>query len=130
MDRPASNDVPGNPYASPTPQSTPTLIGTGGGGDDVVATIIPYRNPPALIAYYLGIFSLIACIPFVGLIGLGMSIAAFVCGINGLRRAAQNPEARGRVHAWIGIICGGIFTVFGLLINVVAIIGLYAGMSQ
>jgi hypothetical protein len=119
-----------NPYASPTPQSTPTLIGASGGADDVVATIIPYRNAPALIAYYLGIFSLIACIPFVGFIGLGMSIAAFICGINGLRRAAQHPEAHGRVHAWIGIICGGIFTVFGLFINGVAIIGLVASMTQ
>ena len=29
---------------------------------DVVSTMIPYHNVPALVAYYLGIFSLIPCL--------------------------------------------------------------------
>src|ERR1700733_11755328 len=29
--------------------------------DYAIATIIPYRNVPALVAYYLGVFSLIPC---------------------------------------------------------------------
>src|SRR5687768_5923550 len=36
--------------------------------DDAAATIIPYRNMPALVGYYLGVFSLTACIPVVGVI--------------------------------------------------------------
>lgn len=70
--------------------------------------IVPYRNPRALIAYYLGVFSIIP----------GLGIAAFVLGILGLKHAKANPEAKGVVHAWIGIIVGGLFG-FGYLVLVV-----------
>ena len=30
--------------------------------DDAAATVIPYKNAPALVAYYMGIFSLIPCV--------------------------------------------------------------------
>src|SRR5580704_12064511 len=63
--------------------------------DSAIATIIPYRNAPALVAYYLGVFSLIPCIGFV------LGIAAFIFGIFGLRLARLHPEAKGKVHAWI-----------------------------
>lgn len=76
--------------------------------DDIASSIIPYRNVPALIAYYLGIFSIIPCL------GIVLGIAAFVLGIVGLRRAAATPSAKGKVHAWIGIIVGGLFG-FGYL---------------
>jgi hypothetical protein len=56
-----------------------------------------------------------------------MAIAAFVCGFYGLRRARAHPEAKGHVHAWIGIIGGAICTIFGLLINVGVIIAVVAG---
>ncbi len=75
--------------------------------DDVVATIIPYKNAAALTAYYLGIFS---CFPFVGLL---LAIAALVLGVMGLRNVGRDPQIKGRVHAWVGLIGGTI----GLLIN-------------
>jgi len=36
---------------------------------------------------------------------------ALVLGIMGLRKRAKNPEVKGSVHAWIGIVLGGLFTL-------------------
>jgi hypothetical protein len=105
-----------NPFASPAGIAPPPA-------DEAVSVVIPYRNPPALTAYYLGLFSLSACIPLLGIVGVAMAIAAVVLGRRGLRLAASNPQAHGRVHAWIGIIGGSVFAVFGILMQVVGIIG-------
>lgn len=96
----------------------PQLIATHSpsSSSESVSIIIPYKNPPALIAYYLGIFSII---PFIGIL---LGIAAFVLGIIGLKRAKQFPEARGRVHAWIGIVAGGFFAIVYIALIVLAII--------
>ncbi len=89
--------------------------------DDTVATIIPYRNPQALIAYYLGIFSLFPMLGFL------LGAAAFILGIRGLMFVKRHPEAKGKVHAWIGIICGGLFGVIWLLVIGLMIIGFVSG---
>ena len=83
--------------------------------------MIPYKNPKALVAYYLGILS---GLPF---IGFPLGIAAFILGIMGLKARKRNPVIKGSAHAWIGIGCGGLFTLFWGLIIVVAIIGLVTG---
>lgn len=54
--------------------------------DDAVTTIIPYKNVPALISYYLGILALLP------LIGLLPGIAALILGILGLKKRAANPS--------------------------------------
>jgi len=77
--------------------------------------LIPYRNGPALAAYYLGVFSLIP------LVGTFLGVAALVLGIVGLRKAARQPEVRGKVHAWVGIILGGLFG-FGWPVAMVLIV--------
>ena len=111
-----------NPYQPPnTPSSPPPSS-----GDEPVSYVIPYQNVPALIAYYLGVFSISACIPFLGIIGVGMGIAALVLGIRGLKHAAANPQAHGRVHAWIGIIGGTIFALGGIVINIGVITAMLA----
>jgi hypothetical protein len=83
----------------PPPIAPPTTASSGGGGWNA---IIPYKNARALTAYYLAIFSLIP------LIGLPLGLAAFVLGILGLKFRRQHPTAGGTVHAWIGIILGGL----------------------
>jgi hypothetical protein len=98
--------------------------------DDGAATLIPYRNMPALVGYYLGVFSLSACIPLLGVVGIGMGIAAVVLGIKGLRNVSANPAAKGTVHAWIAIVCGAIFALVGLAINGVTIAALIAEASR
>ncbi|HSI11733.1 MAG TPA: GYF domain-containing protein [Chthoniobacter sp.] len=67
---------------------------------DATGGVIPYKNLPALIGYYLGIFGLI---PFIGLL---LAIPAFILGIVGLRKRKKNPIIKGSVHAWIGIVLG------------------------
>src|ERR1039457_5107365 len=66
-----------------------------------IKTLIPYGNPHAPIAYYLGLF---AFIPFLGIL---LGIPAFILGIKGLSYSRLHPEARGRTHAWVGVILGG-----------------------
>ena len=68
--------------------------------DGTMGGLIPYKNPKSLWAYYLGLFSLIPCL------GIFLGIAALVLGIGGLRYANLHPEARGKVHAWVGVIMG------------------------
>jgi uncharacterized membrane protein YvbJ len=81
-------------------------------GDNVLATIIPYKNTSALIAYYLGVFSIIPCI------GIILGIAAFILGLKGLSFAKKHPEVKGKVHAWIGIIVGGFFGILYLILTI------------
>ena len=93
---------------------------------DATGGVIPYKNPPALIAYYCGIFSLIACIPFF----FPLPIAALILGIKGLRKAKAEPHVKGQVHAWIGIVCGAIFGLIGIVSTVGAIAAIIAAMTQ
>lgn len=69
---------------------------------DATGGIIPYKNPYALIAYYCGLFALFP------VLGLFLGIAGFVLGIMGLKHRARHPETKGSVHAWIGIVMGGL----------------------
>ena len=95
------------PLIPPTPQAK---------GNSGINVIIPYRNPCALIAYYLGVFSVI---PFIGIV---LGITAFVLGIFGLRIRRRNPAAGGVVHAWIGIVAGGLFGFGWLALTIFLII--------
>ncbi|MCW5777663.1 MAG: hypothetical protein KIS87_14600 [Phycisphaeraceae bacterium] len=73
--------------------------------DGAISTIIPFRNGPALAAYYTAVLSLI---PGVGLLA---GPAALALGIAGLRLRTREPHRKGAVHAWIGIIVGVLVTV-------------------
>lgn len=81
--------------------------------DSTMGWLIPYKNAQALWAYYLGIFSLIPCV------GIPLGIAALILGIRGLKFGDLHPEARGKGHAWTGIILGGLCAVvYTLLIAI------------
>ena len=90
--------------AAPAPAALPPAA------SDPMSGLVPYKNKPALTAYYLAVFSIIPCL------GVFLGIAAFVLGLKGLQYVKQHPEARGTVHAWIGVIVGGFFG-FGYLIG-------------
>jgi len=68
--------------------------------EDPLGTIIPYRNIPALVGYYLAVFSLIPCL------GLPLGLAAVPFGIAGKRKLRTDPCAKGRVHASIAVWLG------------------------
>ena len=94
--------------APPPPQAPPPVPQTG----DATGGLIPYKNPQALIAYYIGIFSLIPAI------GFFLAIAAIILGILGLKKRKLNPIIKGAAHAWIGIILGAISIAYHLLIAI------------
>ena len=96
---------PRMPPPSGAQRAVPSSDGTLGG-------LIPYKNVYALVSYYLGVFSLIPCI------GILLGIAAVIVGILGLRFATKHPEAKGVVHAWIGIIVGVLVVVLHLIVIV------------
>ena len=110
-----------NPYQSPHAEIVQAVAV---GGDEGVATVIPYRNASALIAYYLGLFS---CFP---VIGFPLAIVALVLGIRGLRAVRANPSVHGTAHAWIGIICGSIGFLINFLIISVIVLALIGAATQ
>ncbi len=79
-------------------------------GGDNTGGLIPYKNPQALTAYYLGIFSIIP------VLGFFLACASVPLGIAGLKKRKANPIIRGAVHAWIGIIGGSFSILIHLLI--------------
>ena len=81
--------------------------------------LIPYKNPAALVGYYLSILS---CIPLLGLI---LGPTAIVLGIIGLRRVAKHPQRKGTVHAWIAILFGLLGTGIGVSVIVLYAIGFF-----
>lgn len=82
---------------------------------------IPYKNPRALWAYYLGLFSLIPGF------GVFLGIAALILGIGGLRHVKLHPEARGKVHAWVGVIMGALFSPLWIFLHTLRIIEVLHG---
>ncbi len=100
-----------------TADQIPGLLGSGRVADprnegDSTGGLIPYKNPHALTAYYLGLFSLAPCI------GLPLGIGGLVLGIMGLKKRRENPVIKGSVHAWIGIIMGGTMAVIWLIVSI------------
>lgn len=117
-------DPSANPYAATNVagrNAAPTAYVDGVEG--VVDKLIPSRNGAALAAYYLGLFSLFPCL------GFFLGVAAVVLGIQGLRNERRDSAVRGGAHAWIGIICGGLFGLFNLLLLVFAAVGYFLAGS-
>jgi hypothetical protein len=103
---------------APLPQHAP---------DNTLGGLIPTKNAKSLWAYYLGFLSLFACIPLVGiLIGLPAAVAALVMGIKARRYAIENPEAKGGIHAWVGILMGLASLIVGILLQTMMIFAIVA----
>lgn len=109
-----------NPYESPNEFSEPPMPASPTGGDST-GGVIPYKNPHALAAYYLAIFGLFPCI------GIVLSVPALILGIIGLQKRKLNPQIKGSVHAWIGIIVGGLCTLGHLLGIGLIVVGAISG---
>ena len=93
-------DLPVRP--PPFPPVAPSAPPGRGSGNEWLARQVPYRNAPALTAYYLGVFGLI---PF---LGIPLALIAIPVGIAGVKRAREHPESHGSQHAWTGIVAGAI----------------------
>lgn len=79
---------------------------------DATGGLIPYKNPAALAAYYCGVFSLVP------ILGIVVGVPGVILGIAGLRKKRATPVVKGSVHAWIGIVLGGLTTLLwgGLIV--------------
>ena len=87
--------------------------------DSTMGGLVPYKNAQALWAYYLGIFALIPCV------GIPIGIAALILGLRALKYADLHEEAKGKVHAWIGIVLGGLCALgYTLLIAIPIVMGM------
>lgn len=97
-------------------RTTPPPLTPVAAPDSGLNKVIPYKNVAALMAYYFGVFSVLP------MVGLFLGIAAFILGIIGLKYRRANPQAGGTVHAWIGIVMGGLFGLLWLALIVLAIV--------
>ncbi|MEX0678659.1 MAG: hypothetical protein WD063_16385 [Pirellulales bacterium] len=108
-----------NPYLAPQTDATRPWTGAVAPStpESIVETFVPTRNGPALASYYLGLFALLPCL------GFPLGVAAVYFGVQGLRRVRENPAVRGGAHAWVGVICGGLFGLFNFALVILLIIG-------
>jgi hypothetical protein len=109
-----------HPVLQATLQSPPTVspgVPAASQTEAPMSGMIPYKNPPALIGYYMAVASLI---PF---LGAAFGLAAVILGIIGLRKRMRNPAVRGMAHALIAIIGGGFFLIVWGGIFILAMIG-------
>lgn len=113
---PAATSLPPPPPPAPPSAAPPPLSKVAPEGD-ATGGIIPYKNPQALIAYYLGLFSIIP------VLGFFLAIPALFLGFSGLKKYRENPVIKGTVHAWIGIvfsvisICYHLFIALAILLS-------------
>ncbi|MCP4479909.1 MAG: hypothetical protein GY818_17645 [Planctomycetaceae bacterium] len=108
--------TPENPYrATSRPQNVVRPSGSGEG--DATGGLIPYKNPKALIAYYLGIGSLLI---------FPLGFVSIVLGFMGLADRKRNPVIKGSAHAWIGIVLGGL----SILCGIGLILTIFAGIAS
>lgn len=74
-----------------------------------IKMILPInRTGLAIVAGYMGLFSLL---PFVGIVSIIIGVIAII-------QLKKHPEKLGRGRAWFGIIMGVITTLFWLLIPI------------
>ena len=108
-----AEDVPVGAVKCPSCGASLVRSAHKGHGGDSTGGLIPYKNVPALVGYYVSILGMLPCFP--------LGIAAFVLGIMGLQKAKRNPEVRGQVHAWIAIVLGGSFGALWTVVTLFAI---------
>jgi hypothetical protein len=89
---------------------------TGSAQGDATFGIIPYKNMPALVGYYMSIAGLLLmCVPVLGIL---FGIAVLTMGIKGLKKVKAQPEVKGTIHAWIAVVGGSIETIVGILTTI------------
>lgn len=105
-----------NPYAVPNTSSQQQYHYQDQQGD-ATGGLIPYKNPPALIGYYLGYLGLLP------ILGFPFAIAAIVLGIIGLKKKKRNPIVKGTGHAIFAIVAGLLGLMCSAGLGIPALIG-------
>lgn len=90
-------------WSKPPQVSPPPVVGPRG------SKLLPADNPNALIAYYLGVASLIPCVAFI------TGPVAIWLGIAGLKEYKRQPWKHGKAHAIVAIVLATISIVANLI---------------
>lgn len=75
------------------------------GPPTVADQLIPVKNPFAMTAYYLSVFSLIPCA------GLLLGPAALVLAAKARKACQENPNLPGKAHIMVANVLGGLTTL-------------------
>lgn len=113
-----------NPYAAPETINAGPSVEMNSVGEQVLETVVPIKNRPALLSYYTGLFSLFP------VFGLPLAVIAVTSGRKGLRNAKENPEVHGKAHAWIGLVCGWLFGLFNVLLIGLIVVAIVAAFTS
>jgi len=70
--------------------------------NDAFQTLIPTKNPPALISYYVGVASLVCVFSPI------LSPISIIYGVKAMRLIKEQPGLPGKGHAITGFILSGI----------------------
>jgi hypothetical protein len=120
---------PAQPAAPPVapPQNIPQYTAGPPGAQQspgFLDVMVPDKNGDALLAYYLGLFSIF---PVAGLI---MGPIAFTKGRSGLRKYKATPAIEGRTHAKVGIGCGWCGFLFNVLFVGLILMAIFASATK
>lgn len=102
----APDALPVGPPVLPSELYTPPSPVSMDGG----FSLIPTKNGPALLGYYLGVFGLL---PFLGFF---LAIPGLILGLKGRKGYLKNPSIRGNSHAWTAIILSSLSLIYHLII--------------
>ena len=71
---------------------------------DATGGLIPYKNVPALVGYYMSVFGLL--VMFVPVLGIIYSLVVIALGVFGLVTVKKNPQKRGTAHCVVAVVLG------------------------
>ncbi len=111
-----------HPLLAAVYQAPPTVPGALPAESDATGGLIPYKNKPALVGYYVSIASLIGLV--VAPVGVIAGVAAIWLGVSGLRVYKSEPFRRGAAHAWIAIVLGSFVTLLSLAITAMIVLAI------
>jgi len=92
--------------------------------ENPLGVLIPTKNPKSLVAYYCGVFALIPCL------GLVLGPIALIYGVLAVKFAKANPQAKGMVHAIVGVVLGALTTLANSLAVAGVLVGLMAAVTK
>lgn len=117
-----------NPFDSHNPYRAASAAPTVGSTEEL--GWVPYRNGPALVAYYTGLFSLIGLVPLLGIPMLVLAPVAIWYGYQGLASSYREPQRMGGHHARLGLLLAMIVLVVGIPLQAYSAVTAWDLMDQ
>jgi hypothetical protein len=99
-----------NPYRAPKSAEVSTGY--------QVSDLIPYRNRPALVGYYVGVITLVGLVPVLGVFFLPLCLVALWYGYRGVLLYNAQPDVGGQTHARIALALGGGVLIVGAVLQI------------